>query len=189
MEIRINYNYVIIGGLLLIVLGFIGLNSDVAKSEWGAVIQIFQSIGYLLLGIGVLRKKRSEKELEKAKKFVPLFFVMFAFISPLHAQTSEYSKQIQALEMSFENKNLETLERYISPELKFGPIPAQNTPAILTNIVNNFPKLIKLEIKESSQGEAIVFYNFEGMGESESKIFFDESGKVRKGQRNIGLRF
>ncbi|MFY0698845.1 MAG: alpha/beta hydrolase [Balneola sp.] len=175
MENRINYNYVITGGLLLIILGFIGLNS-----EWDTTIQIFQSLGYLSLGLGVLRKKRSEKELEKVKKFVPLFFVMLAFISPLHAQTLDYSKQVQALEKSFENKNLEALEGYISPELKFGPIPAQNTPAILTNIVNNFPKLLKLEIKESKEGEALVFYKFEGMGESESKILFDESGKITK---------
>jgi dienelactone hydrolase len=180
MENRINYNYVIIGGLLLIVLGFIGLNSDVISSEWDTTIQIFQSIGYLSLGLGVLRKKRSEKEFDKAKKFVPLFLLMLTFVSPLSAQTSDYSKQVQALEKSFESKNLEALKDYISPELKFGPIPAQNTPAILTNIVNNFPKLLKLEIKESKPGEALVFYNFQGMGESESKILFDESGKITK---------
>ncbi|MEP2447183.1 MAG: alpha/beta fold hydrolase [Balneola sp.] len=180
MENRINYNYVIIGGLVLIILGFIGLNSDAINSEWDTAIQIFQSIGYLSLGLGVLRKKRSEKEFEKAKKFIPLFFMMLAFVSPLNAQTSDYSKQVQALEKSFESKNLEALKDYISPELKFGPIPAQNTPAILTNIVNNFPKLLKLEIRESKKGEALVFYNFEGMGESESKILFDDSGKITK---------
>lgn len=65
MEKRINYNYVIIGGLVLIILGFIGLNSEAISQEWDTAIKIFQSIGYFSLGIGVFRKKKSEKEIMK----------------------------------------------------------------------------------------------------------------------------
>lgn len=65
MENRINYNFVITGGLVVIILGFIGLNSDAINSEWDTAIKIFQSIGYFSLGIGVLRKKKQEKELMK----------------------------------------------------------------------------------------------------------------------------
>jgi hypothetical protein len=65
MEKRINYNYVIIGGLVLIILGFIGLNSDLISSDWDTAIQVLQSIGYFSLGIGVFRKKKREKEIMK----------------------------------------------------------------------------------------------------------------------------
>lgn len=67
MEKKINYNYVIIGGLVLIILGFIALNSNTISPEWDTVIQIFQSIGYFSLGIGVHRKKKLEKELMKTE--------------------------------------------------------------------------------------------------------------------------
>jgi|TARA_R110001599_G_scaffold69410_2_gene195224 hypothetical protein len=65
MEKRIKYNYVIIGSLVLIVLGFVGLNSDAVSPEWDIVIKIFQSVGYFSLGIAVFRKKKLEKELMK----------------------------------------------------------------------------------------------------------------------------
>lgn len=65
MENRINYNFVITGGLALIILGFVGLYSDLISSEWATVIKILQSIGYFSLGIGVHRKKKQEKELMK----------------------------------------------------------------------------------------------------------------------------
>jgi|GEM_PF-7053749 NADH:ubiquinone oxidoreductase subunit K len=65
MENIINYNYVITVGLVLIVLGFVGLNSNAVSPEWDIVIKIFQSVGYFTLGIGVFRKKKLEKELMK----------------------------------------------------------------------------------------------------------------------------
>lgn len=61
MENRINYNYVIVCGLTLIILGFVGLYSELISTEWETYIKIFQSIGYFSLGIGVLRKKKMEK--------------------------------------------------------------------------------------------------------------------------------
>ena len=123
MEKKINYNYVIIGGLVLIIT---------------------------------------------------------AFLSPLKAQNVNYEKQIQALELSFENKNIEALKDFLSPELQFGPIPVQNTVPILTNVTKQFPKLIEMRIIESKDGEALVYYNFEGMGEAKSRILFDEDGKITK---------
>ncbi len=65
MENIINYSYVITVGLVLIVLGFVGLNSNAVSPEWDIVIKIFQSVGYFTLGIGVFRKKKLEKELMK----------------------------------------------------------------------------------------------------------------------------
>lgn len=68
MEKKINYNYIIIAGIALIIAGYITLYAGFISSEWKTTIQIFQSLGFFALGIGVLRKQRLEKNLEKAKK-------------------------------------------------------------------------------------------------------------------------
>ncbi len=180
MEKRINYNYVIITGLILIIAGFIGLYSGLEDTKWETPIQIFQSIGYFGLGIGILRKKRLEKTQVRAKKFVPLFIVAVLSLSALHAQDLDYSKQIKALKVSFDQKSIEEISKHISAELQFGPIPAANTPALLNNMVNGFPKLNSLEIINTNEGEAVVKFNFAQLGENESSILFDDEGKITK---------
>ena len=125
-------------------------------------------------------KKSIKRTLKNQTSLMLAFGILFLFGTDVKAQTVNYEKQIQALEASFENKNIEALKDYISAELKFGPVPAQNTIPILTNITKQFPKLIEMRIIESKDGEALVYYNFEGMGEAESKILFDKSGKITK---------
>lgn len=180
MENKINYNAVILGSLAVIGFGFFRYHPEINESVWETILQIIQSIAYLVLGISVFRKARLEKV--SKKKIVSACLILFLASTSfqLKAQSDNYSKQIKALKTSFESKNIEALKDYISSELKFRPIPAQNTIPILTNVTKQFPKLIEMRIIETKEGEALVFYNFEGMGEAESKILFDESGKITK---------
>src|SRR6056297_1551314 len=89
----------------------------------------------------------------------------------------DYSKQIEAFEQSFAEKSVAPLSDFVGSELKFDPIPAANTPAILNNIVSNLPKLNAMTILESSEGKARVKYDFVGLGVRESEVYFDAEGK------------
>jgi dienelactone hydrolase len=89
----------------------------------------------------------------------------------------DYSKQIDAFKQSFDEKSVAPLSDFVSPELKFDPIPAANTPAILNNIVSNLPKLNAMTILESSEGKAMVKYDFVGLGVRESEVYFDAEGR------------
>ena len=121
-----------------------------------------------------IHKRTSDKT---SKIFVILFF-SFSTITTAFAQ--DYSKQIEAFKQSFAEKSVTPLKQYVSPELKFDPIPVANTPVILTNIVSNLPKLNSITIIESSQGIAKVKYDFVGLGVPESDVHFDESGKFTR---------
>tara|TARA_A100000171_G_scaffold566_2_gene788 strand:+ start:549 stop:1847 length:1299 start_codon:yes stop_codon:yes gene_type:complete len=97
----------------------------------------------------------------------------------IQALGQDYSKQVAALKQSFENKDITYVKPHISAELKFDPMPAANTSAILNNIVANLP-FKSLKIIDSENGKAKVFYSFDMMGDSESFIHFDESGKITR---------
>ncbi len=113
----------------------------------------------------------------KLKKKRTNIFVLFLFASStLFSQ--DYTKQVNAFAQSFENKNIEVLQPFISSQLQFKPVPVANTPAILTNIVTNLPKPNSITIVENVKGKARVAYDFEGLGKSESFIHFDENGKI-----------
>ncbi len=90
----------------------------------------------------------------------------------------DYSNPVAALRDAFRNKNIDGLQNLLSEELKFGPIPADKSKLVLTNIVVSFPFLHSLEIVESKAGFALVNYSFEGSRSTESEIHFDESGKI-----------
>jgi dienelactone hydrolase len=104
-----------------------------------------------------------------------ILIMCFLGIQSIIAQ--DYSKQINAFEQSFSEKSVNPLKEYISPELKFDPIPVANTPAILNNIVSNLPKLNSMIILESSEGKAKVKYDFVGLGIRESYVHFNDEGK------------
>lgn len=107
---------------------------------------------------------------------VSFLMVMGLWSASLTAQ--DYSVQVKAFEQSFTEKSVVPLETHISPQLKFDPIPVENTPAILNNIVTNLPLLKSLSILSADQGKADVKYDFEGLGVQESAIHFDDNGKI-----------
>jgi|GEM_PF-213847 len=122
------------------------------------------------------------KKLKKLKKSTvsPLLIICTLFLFAPGVSAQNYTKQVEALAESFNAKNIDPVKAYLSADLQFGPIPAANTPAILSNMVTKFPTLNSLEIVESKKGEAIVQYNFVQLGENESSILFDEEGKITK---------
>lgn len=114
------------------------------------------------------------------KNYVNRTLVLILFLSSFYMQAQDYSKQISAFSKSFADKNTTALTPFISTELKFGQIPAVNTPAIMSNIVKNLPKLNSMTIVDSEKGKAKVAYDFVGFGKSESFIHFDGEGKIIK---------
>lgn len=101
-------------------------------------------------------------------------------MSTSSAIAQDYSAQVDAFKQSLSEKSVEPLKVYISPQLKFDPIPAANTPAVLANIVSNLPKLNSIAILESSQGIAMIRYDFNRLGIKESSMHFDEDGKFTR---------
>ena len=103
-----------------------------------------------------------------------------AILVAIGATAQDYSSQVAAFKRSFDEKSVESLKSHVSSALKFDPIPAANTPAILTNIVSNLPKLNSMSILESSVGKAKLRYDFVGLGIRESYVYFDTEGKFTR---------
>lgn len=127
----------------------------------------------------------SPKILKKLKKLrgkpvSPFLVLCGLFLTTPIVSAQDYTKQVGALAESFNTKSIESVNEYLSADLQFGPIPAANSPVILTNMVTNLPRLIALEILESKDKEAIVKYKFVRLGENESSIMFNEDGKITK---------
>ncbi|WP_394746853.1 dienelactone hydrolase family protein [Spongiimicrobium salis] len=109
-----------------------------------------------------------------------IVLIIFSLFSSTTIFAQDYSKPIEAFSKSFADKNTEALLPYISMDLQFGEIPKKNSPAIMKNIVTNLPKLNSMNIIDSEDGKAKVVYDFEGLGKSESYIYFDKKGKITK---------
>ena len=135
---------------------------------------IFGIGGILILLPYISRWIKGKRTSKNATILLLIFFTTFGAIA------QDYSKQINAFAQSLSEKSVTPLEEYVSPNLKFDPIPVANTPAILTNIVNNLPKLNSMTILESLEDEAKVRYDFVGLGVRESSIHFDEEGKISR---------
>lgn len=104
--------------------------------------------------------------------------VVLIFIFSMHVSAQDYLTQVNAFKQSFIEKSTKKLNSYLSSELKFDPVPISSTPAVMTNIVTQFPKLNSITIVESKKGKAKIKYDFAGLGVSESYIHFDKSGKI-----------
>ena len=116
------------------------------------------------------------KKILKIQKIVSVFILLFSI--SMHLSAQDYSKQVNAFKQSFIEKSTENLNSHLSSELKFDPVPISSTPAVMTNIVSQFPKLNNLFIIEDEKGKAKVKYDFVGLGVSKSYIHFDEAGKI-----------
>jgi dienelactone hydrolase len=169
---KVGY-FMIIAGTLIILLKLFGLITVNHFVEEDLPNYLFLAGAFLILLPIILKKLRN-----KSKKNVLLLVLVFGTLGSISAQ--DYSKQINAFKQSFEEKSIEPIKPFISEELKFDPIPVANTPAILTNIVSNLPKLNSLTIIETFKGKVNVKYNFVGLGIRESAIHFDEEGKIAR---------
>lgn len=109
-----------------------------------------------------------------------IMIILILFISSLQGIAQDYSTQIDVFAKSFAEKNVSALSLHTSAELKFDPVPVANTLTILKSIVSQLPKLNSMTILESENGKAKVKYDFDGLGISESYLFFNDSGKITR---------
>ena len=93
---------------------------------------------------------------------------------------TDYSKQVNAIKESFENKNSEKLMPHLSSEFIVPTSKSrEQTQRGLNQIFARLP-FISLEIKESTQRKALIKYNFEQIGEKISSIHFNDKGEITK---------
>lgn len=158
-------------GAAIILLKIIGLFSASHFIEEDIPNYLFLTGGFLFL-VPTLKKQLISKNGSKKASIL-----LLALSIGISSMAQDYSKQIAAFEQSFTEKSVTPLNECVSPVLKFDPIPAANTPAILNNIVSNLPKLNSMTIMESVEGKAKIKYDFVGLGIRESYVHFDEQGK------------
>lgn len=166
--------FLILIGAAIILLKIIGLLSAGHFIEEDLPNYLFLTGAFLFL-LPSLKKRLIGNN--GSKKISILLFFLGASTSIM---AQDYTKQITAFEKSFSEKSVTPLQAYLSPTLKFDPIPVANTPAILTNIVKNLPKLNKMTILESAEGKAKIKYDFVGLGVRESYVHFDAEGKFTR---------
>lgn len=168
---KIGYILLIIASTMILATMFDILNASnfVAEDLPGYIF----FIGGILVLLPFVTKRFNGKN---ASKKTTIFLLILG--TSFGAIAQDYSKQINAFEQSFSEKSVIPLNEYVSPKLKFDPIPVANTPTILTNIVRNLPNLNSMTILESSEGKTKVKYDFVGLGVRESHIYFDVEGKI-----------
>lgn len=170
---KIGVAFIIIGGVMTIgrMLSIIDAENEIIKGSRSYITLI----GFALYLIPILFNRIKSRG---SKTLALLVLLSISTISTISAQ--DYSKQIEAFKQSFIEKSIENVKPYLSAELKFDPIPAANTSAIMTNIVSQLPKLNSLTLLENQTGKAKVKYDFVGLGMSESYIFFNEADKITR---------
>ena len=170
---KIGYVLIIIAGAMTLAKIFNILKANHFVEE-DLPNYIFLAGSFLVLLPFVTKRFKRNSTSNKTIVLLLMLYTSFGAIA------QDYSKQINAFEQSFSEKTVTPLKEYVSPELKFDPIPVANTPAILNNIVSNLPKLNSMTILESSEGKAKVKYDFVGLGIRESHVYFDAAGKFTR---------
>ncbi|MEK6154700.1 hypothetical protein WIW50_15635 [Flavobacteriaceae bacterium 3-367] len=128
----------------------------------------------LLFYIYPIKRKMFNSKIKKTT------LILIFSIGSMGLNAQDYSEQIESFNLSFDEKDLGKVNKHLSSELKFDPIPASKTPMIMKNIVTKLPKLNSIKIIESEKGKAKVKYDFVGLGIRESRIHFDEEDKITK---------
>ncbi|MDO1501915.1 alpha/beta hydrolase [Winogradskyella maritima] len=164
----------IVLGAVIILLKIIGLLSASHFIEEDIPNYLFLTGAFLFLLPMLKKLLMGRKGSKKAS------ILLLALSIGISSTAQNYSKQIAAFEQSFTEKSVSPIQAYLSPTLKFDPIPVANTPAILKNIVSNLPKLNSMTILESAEGKAKIKYDFVGLGVRESYVHFDEEGKFTR---------
>ncbi|GAB5524432.1 MAG: hypothetical protein Roseis2KO_23040 [Roseivirga sp.] len=109
-----------------------------------------------------------------------VLILISCFSAGLRAQSQDYTAALAALEESFKKGNPEVLSAHTSEELAFGPYPASVTPTILKQFFSGQLKLKSFEVTATKTGEALIKYDIYGLGVRESRVLFDDEGKIRR---------
>lgn len=111
-----------------------------------------------------------------------VFVILLTFDLRLRAQseTVDYSQQLAALKESFEKANPEVIKPYVSETLAFGTYPVALTPTILKQFFSGQLKLKSFELISTKAGEALIKYDIYGLGVRQSRVLFDDEGKIKR---------
>lgn len=157
-------------GAILILTGALSIFPE--NDTWlHTTLQITFVIGCIIFLVG----SRLSKKLNNSTMSL---MILVSISIPTHLSAQDYSQQIAAFEASFHQKDVTLIHPFLSDSLKFAPLPIQNTIPVLANIVTKLPKLNSLQILSSEKGKAIVKYDFEQLGASESSILFDTNEEI-----------
>ena len=172
MERFKNQNWQMKAGSILILIGALSIFPE--NDTWmHTTLQIVFIAGCVLFVYGGSLAKKSKNSLIGA-----VLLTLFALPAGVSAQ--DYSESIEAFETSFHQKEISVIKPFLSDSLKFDPLPAPNSIPVLTNVLNNLPKLNTIQILNSENGLVRVKYDFEQLGISESHIHFDVHGKIKQ---------
>ncbi|MGB3468234.1 MAG: dienelactone hydrolase family protein [Cyclobacteriaceae bacterium] len=148
-------------------------------SAWHFVLEDLPNFLFLAVALSIQFPSMLDRFRKSTTKIRAVITILAVFTS-FNAVAQNYSKQINAFKESLDQKSVDPIKPYVSAALKFDPMPAANTQAILRNIVSNLPTLNSLEVLETTKGKARVEYNFERLGKRESSMHFDEDGKFNR---------
>src|SRR6056297_1616712 len=172
MERFKNQNWQMKTGSILILIGALSIFPE--NDTWiHTTLQTLFVTGCILFVYGGSLAKKS-----KNSSIAAVLITLLALPAGVSAQ--DYSHSINAFETSFHQKDVSVIKPYLSDSLKFDPLPAPNSIPVLTNVLNNLPRLNTIQILHSENGLAKVKYDFEQLGSSESHIRFDVHGKIKQ---------
>lgn len=139
----------IVGSLFILVSGILVLTKisgltpaiDPIKSKWSFYDN--WSSYFFLIGAFLYCSPRIIKKIKKVNKstVTPVIVLFTLLLSAPSISAQDYTEQVDALAESFNSKSIKSVEEYLSADLQFGPIPASNSPTILTSMFSNFPPL------------------------------------------------
>lgn len=172
MKKKIKSNWMNITGSILILTG--ALSVFLENDTWlHNSLQITFVAGCIFYLLGMKKTNKVNNS--------TLVLALIASVSiPSNLSAQDYTEQVKAFEASFNQKDISLIKPFLSDSLKFPPLPMQNSIPVLTNIVTKLPKLKRLEILNSEQGKALVKYDFEQLGISESSIHFNANEKIKR---------
>jgi len=172
MERFKNQNWQMKTGAILILIGALSILPE--NETWiHTTLQIIFVAGCILFVYGGSLAKKSKNSTMAAA-------LIILFTLPSSGSAQDYSESIKAFETSFHQKDISVIKPFLSDSLIFDPLPIQNSIPVLTNVLNNLPKLNTIQILSFENGLAKVKYDFEQLGISESHIHFDAHGKIKQ---------
>jgi alpha/beta superfamily hydrolase len=167
-----KYQKLNVVGAILILIGALSIFPE--NDTWlHTTLQITFVVGCIVYLLGIKNKN-------KVKKSTLGLVLVVSVIIPSHLSAQDYTGQVKAFEASFHQKDITIIQPFLSDSLKFEPLPIQNTIPVLTNIITQLPKLNSIQIQQSENKKALVKYDFEQLGISESTIHFDADGMIKR---------
>lgn len=116
-----------------------------------------------------------------------LLAITTVFTFNLKAQEGgKYSEQIEAYKQCFTDKSGDKIKPFLISGISFPPFPQDRlTPDVMDRVFVQYfsSELVSIKVKSTKPGEVMLIHDygdFQGLGERESAIFFNEEGKITR---------